>query len=101
MSEQPPSPELAVLAKAMLGPVLSAIAGLVVRWTDDVAKGHQLTWRRLIVETPSAVGLGIMGGGLAAWLQAPPEAGWALAALLGHLGTQGVINTLMRWRGRR
>ena len=100
MADTPP-PEFLMIAKGLIGPVLSAGAGLIVRWADDVRNGHRITWRRAIVEAPSVVGLGIMGGGLAAWWGLPPEGGWALAALLGHMGTQGVIDMLLRWRGKK
>lgn len=100
-SMQGNDPNLLLIAKGLIGPCISAGFGLVLRWTDDVRKGKRLTLRRMLIEAPSAIGFGIIGGGTAAWLDAPPEAGWALAALLGHLGTMGVLSVISNWRGQK
>jgi len=88
-------PDLWTVAKGFAGPVIAAGAGLLIRWADDTRKGDRLTWRRVAFEVPSVAGLGIIGGAGATLLGAPAEVSWGLAALLGHLGTAGVVRLLL------
>jgi len=102
---QAPTPEpqeLLEMLKPLVLPIMSAIAGIIWRWSDDVRAGKRFTWRRAAVELPSAVGIGFTGHGLAIWLGMSEQAALALCAAFGHLGAQGVIDLLLRFhRGGR
>jgi len=91
----PPSVDVLTMIKASAGPTLAAVAGLLVRWSDDHRRGDVLTWRRAAIELPACTGFGVIAGGAAAWIGAPVEATWAIAALLAHLGTGGMVQLLL------
>src|SRR5690625_7710171 len=75
--------------------------GLLIRWSGDYRRSARWSWTRVLVEAPTAIGLGIIGGGLASYLQAPPEAAWGIAALLGNLGTRGFFDLVAELFNRR
>lgn len=100
--QSPESTEWVEMLKPLILPIMSAVAGIIWRWSDDVRAGRRFTWRRVVVELPSAIGIGFTGHGVAIWLGLPDQAALALCAAFGHLGAQGVIDLLLRFhRGDR
>lgn len=75
--------------------------GLLIRWSGDYRRSARWSWTRVLVEAPTAIGFGIIGGGLASYLQAPPEVAWGIAALLGNLGTRGFFDLVADVLNRR
>lgn len=104
MANTPPDPhtnDLLVILHGLVGPIGSAFMGLLIRWSGDYRQSSRWSWTRVLVETPTAIGFGIIGGGLASYLRAPPEAAWGIAALLGNLGTRGFFDLVADLLNRR
>jgi len=96
---QPPQPGTVSLLLSLIGPVVSAAVGVVMRHAHRAATGKPFSLRRLSFELPSVLGLGIMGGALGDWLGAAETVRWGLAATLGYLGPQVVEVVFYRWIG--
>lgn len=104
MAETPPDPhtnDLLATLYGLVGPIGSAFMGLLIRWSGDYRRSARWSWTRVLVEAPTAIGFGIIGGGLASYLRAPPEAAWGFAALLGNLGTRGFFDLVTDFLNRR
>lgn len=90
-----------VILMTLIGPVVSAGVGVVMRHAQRAATGKPFSVRRLSFELPSVLGLGIMGGALGDWLGAAETVRWGLAATLGYLGAQVVEVIFYRWIARQ
>lgn len=96
----PDAGPLAILV-TLIGPMISAGVGVLMRHAQRAATGKPFSIRRLSFELPSVIGLGIMGGALGDWLGAAETVRWGLAATLGYLGPQVVEVIFYRWIARR
>jgi hypothetical protein len=76
------------VASGLVGPIVSAFAGMVMRRAYDHEAGKPFSCRKLLVHLPTVAGLAIVGGGLGTWLGAHEEVRWAIAALFGYGGQQ-------------
>jgi hypothetical protein len=96
-----PEPAPYAILMTLVGPVVSAGVGVVMRHAQRAATGKPFSLRRLSFELPSVIGLGIMGGALGDWLGAAETVRWGLAATLGYLGPQVVEVVFYRWIARQ
>ena len=79
--------ELGTVAKGLIGPIISALIGVLMRHSMLVQQGRRRFWSlALAFELPTVIGMGIIGGGLAAHLGAPQPVAWAISAIMGWLG---------------
>lgn len=84
-------PELAKAAAGLAGPAIGAAAGALMRHSQLAQAGQRRFWSlHLLYELPTVVGMGIIGGGLSAYLQFPELAGWGVSAALGFYGAHGL-----------
>jgi len=86
MSDASP-PDLCLSIKALLGPIATSLLGLIWRRADEVRQGKRLTWRAILLDLPSVVGIGIAAGAVVAWIGLPHEVALGLACVASHLGT--------------
>lgn len=90
------------ILKGLIGPALSAFAGLLVRWADDYRRTHRWSWTRVLIETPAIIGFGVIAIGITDYLEIESSyVTGAIAALLGSHGTRGFFDLLAMFTGRR
>ena len=80
-------PDLWLTIKGLLGPIGTSLLGLIWRRADEVRQGKRLTWRAIVLDLPSVVGIGIAAGAVVAWIGLPQEVALGLACVASHLGT--------------
>lgn len=87
MATETPSPDLWLSLKGLLGPIATSLLGLIWRRADEVRQGKRLTWRAILLDLPSVVGIGVAAGAVVAWMGLPHEVALGLACIASHLGT--------------
>jgi hypothetical protein len=76
-----------MFAKYALGPMLAAIPGVLSRiMASKIADGQKITVRQVIYRTSTVALFGLMGGGLALYLDLHYLIGCTMAALFGNCG---------------
>ena len=89
MSDLPP--ELGKAATGLIGPAIGALTGVLMRHSQLAQRGDRPFWSiHLLYEVPTVIGMGIIGGGLASYLQLSELTGWGLAAFLGYYGPRAI-----------
>jgi hypothetical protein len=75
----------------LIGPAICAAAGVLVRHFDMARRGERkLFGIHLLYEAPTVAMMGILGGGLGAYLDLPELATWAVASVLGFYGVHAL-----------
>ncbi len=89
--------DLVAALKGLLGPVGAAVLGLLWGRAEDLKRGHARPPLKIIllVDLPTAAGLGMTIGGISLWLGAPLVAVLALTAAGARLGTDWVLGVLL------
>lgn len=95
MSANGPDPELVTVIKGLAGPCISAAIGLIWRRTEEIRKGEAPTWRAWLLDVPSVIGIGIISGSIALWLDLPLLVAMGVACGIGHVGTEWLLRTLL------
>lgn len=90
-----PEPELLVAIKGLLGPVLTAAIGVFWRRAEEARRARRFDWRRLLLDIPSVLGIGIISGSVALWMELPLLWAMGLACALGHVGTEWLLASLL------
>ena len=92
--------ELSAAIKGLIGPVISAMVGVLMRHSQLVQQGRRRFWSpSLLLELPTVIGMGIVGGGLAVYLGAPQPVAWAISAIMGWLGPMALSGVFARITG--
>lgn len=82
-----PSPDLTTAASGLIGPVITALVGVLMRHSQLVQSGERKFFSAaLVLEMPTVAGMGVVGGGVGSYLGAPEIVTWSIAAVLGWLG---------------
>ena len=77
--------------------VMAALAGRMMYHTSEVKKNNRKFFgKELLWELPVAFGMGLVGEGVAAYLQLDDTAGVALIVALAYLGPRGIEVLLER-----
>lgn len=104
MSDQIPDPpttsELAEIIRPLALTVTAAAAGIIWRWAEDAHQNKRFTWRLIVLDLASSIGIGMSAWGVAGWLDLPEAASVAIACGFGTLGRNGVIELILRLYGR-
>lgn len=95
MAATNPDPELIAAFKGLAGPIISAAVGLIWRRAEEVRQGKRLTWRAWLLDIPSVIGIGIISGSIALWMDLPLLVAMGVACSLGHVGTEWLLRTLL------
>ena len=95
MAADTPPPDLWLTVKGLLGPVATSLLGLAWRRADEVRRGKRLTWRAVLLDLPSVLGIGIAAGAVVAWIGLPHEVALGLACVASHLGTDYIREKLL------
>ena len=77
----------------------AAASGIIWRWSEEYRSGERFTWRRILFDLASSVGIGLSAWSVTGWLDLPEAASVAIACGVGTLGRNGVIELVLRWRG--
>lgn len=88
-------PELVTIIKGLAGPVISAAVGLVWRRAEEIRDGKTASWRAWLLDVPSVIGIGIVSGSVALWLELPTLVAMGVACGIGHVGTQWLLRVLL------
>lgn len=88
------------MARPLALTFIAAVSGIVWRWAEEYRSGERFTWRRVLFDLASSVGIGLSAWSVAGWLDLPETASAAIACGVGTLGRNGVIELILRWAGR-
>ncbi len=95
------SPDLYAAASGLIGPALSALAGVLMRHSQLAQRGERKFLSvHLLYELPTVAGMGVVGGGLGSYLGLAQPATWAVASVLGWLGPHA-LSLLVRAAAQR
>lgn len=92
------SPEIKQILTGIAGVLPTAALGRALAHHQLVRLGHRKFFSRdLLWELPTVAFCGIVGGGLAAYLELPPMAVHAVVAVTAYMGPRGIEVLLTRW----
>lgn len=77
----------------------AATSGIIWRWSEEYRSGERFTWRRILFDLASSIGIGLSAWSTTRWLDLPEAASVAIACGVGTLGRNGIIELVLRWRG--
>ena len=84
-------PELTKAASGLIGPIIGAAVGVLMRHSQLVQAGKRRFFSvHLLYEVPTVCGMAIIGGGISAYFQFPELASWAIAGLLACYGPKSI-----------
>ncbi|MBD9372767.1 phage holin family protein [Rhizobium sp. ARZ01] len=82
--------------------LIGAFIGRIMWHAQEVKKARRkFLGRELIWELPIAVGMALIGEGLASWLQFGQPVSTGLVAALAYLGPRGAEVLFMKWFGAK
>lgn len=82
--------------------LIGAFIGRIMWHAQEVKKARRkFLGRELLWEMPIAVGMALIGEGLASWMQFGQPVSTGLIAALAYLGPRGAEVLFMRWFGAR
>lgn len=95
-----PSDGLTRILIGLIGPGISAAVGISMRLAQDLADGTRWSWRRLLLEVPSVVGIAVACAGAAEWLHLSTTAASGMAAIAGYVGPKVIVSLIARKVGK-
>ncbi|TRL35477.1 phage holin family protein [Rhizobium straminoryzae] len=82
--------------------VVGALLGRAMWHVQQARKGlRRFFGPEIIYELPIAIGMAMIGEGLAAWLNLQQPTSTGLIAMLAYLGPRGAEIMLLRWFGKK
>lgn len=92
------SPEVKQILTGLAGVLPTAALGRALAHHQLVRLGHRKVFsKELLWELPTVAFVGIVGGGLATYLDLPLMAGHAVVAMTAYLGPRGIEVLLTKW----
>lgn len=79
-------PATAKLLAGLLGPAASAAVGVAMRHARMAYDGRPISWRRVLLDLPTVLGMAIAGGAIGDFFGLSEMVRWGLAGLLGYAG---------------
>lgn len=87
---------------AFLSIAAAALVGRLMFLAEQARSGKQkfFRWKLLLLEFPIALGMGLIGGGLAEYMDFDGMTAYAIVAALAYLGPQGVESAVQGFINR-
>jgi len=98
MADLPPSdPGFAKLLAGLMGPAISAAVGVAMRHARMAYDGRPISWRRVLLDMPTVLGMAIAGGAIGDYFGLSEMVRWGLAGLLGYAGPPVLDRIIARY----